>query len=137
MATRHFQIGFTLIEVLIVCAVAGVLASVAVPGYQAQLTHARRSDAASALMRLQQAQERFRMHNGLYSADFRALQVAPSSGEGLYTLAVEITGPDSYRATATPVAGRAQAGDRECAPLALDVKLGFAQPGPSARCWNR
>jgi type IV pilus assembly protein PilE len=77
------------------------------------------------------------MHHGLYSADFRALQVPASSGEGLYALAVEITGPDSYRATATPVPGRAQAGDRECAPLALEVRLGFAQPGPSPRCWNR
>jgi type IV pilus assembly protein PilE len=137
MAARRHQPGFTLIEVMIVCAVVGVLASVAIPGYQAHLMHSRRADAASALMRLQQAQERFRMHHGLYTADFRALQVAPSSGEGLYALAVEVTGPDSYRATATPVAGRAQAGDRECAPLALDVKLGFAQPGPSARCWNR
>jgi type IV pilus assembly protein PilE len=137
MTTRRHRAGFTLVEVLVVCAVAGVLAAVVLPGYQAHLTHSRRADAASALMRLQQAQERFRMHHGLYSADFRALQVPASSGEGLYALAVEITGPDSYRATATPVPGRAQAGDRECAPLALEVKLGFAQPGPSPRCWNR
>ena len=137
MRARRRQPGFTLVEMLVVCVVVGVLATLVLPGYQAQLTHSRRADATSALMRLQQAQERFRMHHGLYSADFRALQVAPGSGEGLYTLAVEITGPDSYRATATPVAGRAQAGDRECAPLALEVKLGFAQPGPSARCWNR
>jgi type IV pilus assembly protein PilE len=137
MAARRRGRGFTLVEIAIACAMVAVLAGIALPGYQAQLMHARRADAVGALMRVQQAQERMRMHHGLYSADFRALQVAPHSGEGLYTLAVELTGPDSYRATATPVAGRAQAGDRECPQLALDVNRGFAQTGPSARCWNR
>jgi type IV pilus assembly protein PilE len=137
MAARRGERGFTLVELLIACAVAAVLAAVAVPTYQAQLMHSRRADAAAALMQLQQAQERMRLHHGLYSADFSALRVAPRSSEGLYTLAVEITGPQSYRATATPVAGRAQAGDHECPQLALDVDSGFAQTGPKARCWNR
>jgi type IV pilus assembly protein PilE len=137
MTARRRERGFTLVEAAITCAVVGVLAGIALPSYQAQLMHSRRADAVGALMRLQQAQERMRMHHGLYSTDFHALQVAPRSTEGLYALAVEVTGPDSYRATATPVAGLAQAGDRECPQLALDVNSGFAQTGPSARCWNR
>lgn len=129
--------GFTLVEVLTVCTLAGVLAVLAVPSWQAQLTKSRRGDAVVALTRVQAAQERFRAHHGLYSADFNALQAAPRSAEGLYALAVELTGPDSYRATATPLPGGAQRDDRECPQLGLEVKSGFAQLAPSSRCWNR
>jgi hypothetical protein len=30
-----------------------------------------------------------------------------------------------------------QAEDRACATLTLEVRQGFAQPGPAAGCWNR
>jgi len=134
---RGDNAGFTLVEVACVCAVVGVLASVALPSYQASLQHARRSDAVAALTRLQAAQERMRAHHGLYSSDFGALQVAAVSSEQLYGLAIELTGPDSYRASATALAGGAQAGDHACAQLQIDVKSGFVETGPSPRCWNR
>lgn len=129
--------GFTLVEVLVTCAVVGVIAGMAVPGWQAQLQQARRSDAVAALTRLQAAQERLQAHHGLYSADLAALQVAPRSGEGLYDIAVTLTGPDGYRADARARADGAQAGDSACATLTLEVRRGFASIGPSARCWNR
>jgi type IV pilus assembly protein PilE len=129
--------GFTLVDVLITVAIVGVLAGVALPSYRAQMTKARRSDAVAALTRLQAAQERLRAGQGLYSADLGTLQVAARSAEGLYTLAVELTGPDSYRASATVLAGGAQAGDRDCPQLTLAVNSGFAQVEPNARCWNR
>ena len=134
---RRRAAGFTLVEVASVCAVVGVLAGLALPSYQAQLQRARRSDAVAALTRLQAAQERMRSHHGLYSSDFAALQLAAVSSEQLYGLAIEVTGPESYRASATALAGGAQAGDRECAQLQIDVKSGFVETGPSQRCWNR
>lgn len=134
---KHAAAGFTLVELVTTCAVVGVLAGIALPSYQAQLQRSRRSDAVAALTRLQAAQDRMRAHHGIYSTDFAALQVASTSGEGLYALAIELTGPDSYRASANPLPDRAQAGDHECAPILIDVKSGFVETGPDRRCWNR
>lgn len=135
--TRPRARGFTLVEVLTTCALVGVVSTLALPGYQAQLLKSRRSDAVAALTRVQAAQERLRAGAGVYSSDFRALQVAAQSGEGLYTLAIELDGPDSYHATATAVAGSAQAKDSGCARIELRVNSGFASFGPDPRCWNR
>jgi type IV pilus assembly protein PilE len=140
MASRRAGLrhaGFTLVELVAVCAVVGIIASIALPSYQAQMQRARRSDAVAALTKLQAAQERMRAHHGNYSGDFGALQVAPVSEEGLYALAIELTGPDSYRASATALAGRSQASDNECAQLQIGVKSGFVETGPGQRCWNR
>jgi type IV pilus assembly protein PilE len=135
--SRRRAAGFTLVELLSTCAVVGVLAGIALPSYQAQLQRSRRTDAVAALTRVQAAQERMRSHHGLYSSDFGALQLAAVSGEGLYTLAIEVTGPDSYRARAVARSDGAQAGDHVCAQLQMDVKSGFVETGPDRRCWNR
>lgn len=129
--------GFTLVEVLTTCALVGVVSTMALPGYHAQLLKSRRSDAVAALTRVQAAQERLRAGAGVYSGDFGALHLASQSGEGLYTLAIDVDGPDSYRATATAVTGSAQARDNACARLELRVNSGFATFGPDPRCWNR
>jgi len=131
------QLGFTLIEVLTVCAVAGVLAGVALPSYQGQLQRSRRADAVAALTRLQFAQERVHAATGLYSDDLRVLHSSVTSSEGMYALAVELTGADAWRATATARADSAQAGDRTCAQLSVEVVQGFTRFGPNAACWNR
>ena len=65
-----------------------------------------------------------------------ALQgAAPTSPQGRYAIALDIVGGEAYRATA--VAQGVQAEDRACATLTLEVRQGFAQPGPAAGCWNR
>ncbi len=128
--------GFTLVECAIACAVVGVLAAVALPSYQSQLRRAARADAVQALARLQAAQEAYRGHHGLYSAELSALRgVAPVTEGGHYALALEVTGPETYRAVAR--AQGDQARDTACAALTLDVRSGFATVGPSASCWNR
>lgn len=130
-APRHWH-GFTLVDVLLACAVAATLAGVALPSYRDQIVRARRADATAALQRLQAAQERLRSTAGTYSADFAALRLAPTSEQGHFTLVVELAGPEAYRARALPAQP-----DPQCPELWVDVNLGFAQPGPSARCWNR
>lgn len=137
MNHRRRARGFTLVDVLTACTLVGIVVAFALPSYQAQITKSRRIDAVAALTRLQAAQERLRANTGLYSNDLGVLQVAARSQEGLYALAVELNGPDSYRATATPLAGGSQVRDAECPQLGLDVKSSFAQIGPTARCWNR
>lgn len=131
------QRGFTLVEVLTACTIAGALVAVAVPAWQGSLVKSRRADAVAALERLQAAQERHRAAHGLYANDFAALRLAAQSEQALYTLSIEPTGADAYRASAIARADAAQAADAECPRLVLDVSGGFAQPGPSARCWRR
>lgn len=130
--------GFTLVELTIAAAVAAVLASVTLPSYRGHLLRAGRLDGVAALTRLQMAQEQHRALHGLYAGQLGALRgVGAASPEGRYTLALALVGAEGYRATATARPGGQQAADHDCAALTLDVTHGFAQAGPSARCWQR
>jgi type IV pilus assembly protein PilE len=130
--------GFTLVELCVVLAVAGLLAAAAWPSYQSQLQRARRADAVTALLRVQAAQESYRAHHGLYAAQLQALVGASASRsrEGWYDLQLDGSG-DRYEARAVARADDAAAGDRACATLRLRVYEGIADFAPSARCWNR
>ncbi len=127
--------GFTLVEVMLTCAVVGIIAGMALPSYRQPMLRAHRSDAVAALTRVQAAQERWRGDKGGYAGELAALHLPALSDDGLYRLSVEVLGPDTYRATAQ--ATGPQAADSECAALTLEVRIGFAQPGPSTACWNR
>ena len=122
---RHFtagpgrERGFTLIEVLAVCAIGILLAGLAWPSYRGQWLRAGRSEAMQALDHLQAAQER---HREMF---------------GRYVLALVPTGAESYRAEAVVRTGGAQDGDRQCHALTIDVRQGFTTQGPDGKCWNR
>jgi type IV pilus assembly protein PilE len=129
--------GFTLIELVVVLAVAGVLAAATLPRLSARMSEARRADAKAALERVQIAQERHRSLHGLYGSEMAALGVATTSPEGLYDVRLHRTGGDTYVATARARADGPQAGDTACAEITLQVVQGFATPGPDRRCWSR
>jgi type IV pilus assembly protein PilE len=128
--------GFTLIEVLIVCAIVGVLATLALPGLRGHDYRAGRLDGVHALTRVQQAQEQYRGAHGLYTGDLSALIGTSSrSPQGRYEISLALNGGEAYQATAKALG--AQADDPGCGSLTLQVKLGFAQVGPHAGCWLR
>jgi len=130
--------GFTLVELAIAIAVVGVLSAVALPSYRQHLLRAGRLDAVAALTRLQAQQEQHRAAHGLYAGQLVALRgVGGNSPQGRYAIALAASGADGYHASATARADGPQADDRECAALTLDVVRGFAQVGPSPRCWQR
>lgn len=132
-------IGFTLVEVAVVLTVATLLVTLAVPSSLGYLQKSRRSDAVAALARLQQAQEQFRAHHGVYSLSTRALLGASAarSEAGYYDIALVQVQGERYEARAVARADAAQAKDQECAQLTLSVVEGLAEFGPNARCWNR
>ncbi|HOM14187.1 MAG TPA: type IV pilin protein [Rubrivivax sp.] len=132
------RLGFTLVELCIVLAVAGVLAALAWPSYRTQLQRGQRADAVAALLRVQLAQESHRAHHGIYAAQLGALQgaAAARSAEGRYDIALQ-GGGAGYEAIATAREAGPGAGDGACAELRLQVHDGAAEYAPSARCWNR
>lgn len=129
--------GFTLVEIVVVLAVSGLLAAIALPAMESRMTAARRGDATLALERLQWAQERHRALHGLYGSSPASLGLPTRSPEGLYEIHLEPRPGDAYLAVARPLPGGAQAGDDACAEITLQVVQGFATPGPDRRCWNR
>ncbi len=131
--------GFTLVEICIVLAVAGLLAAIAWPSFQAQLQRGRRADGVASLMRLQLAQEQYHALHGLYAARLSQLAGAGAtrSNEGLYDIQLAGDGGASFEAFATARAGTAAAGEGACAVLRLRVRNGVAEYAPSLRCWNR
>lgn len=60
------QRGFTLIEMMIVVAVVGLLATIAYPSYQDYVLKGRRAEARTALLELMQQQERYMTQRGTY-----------------------------------------------------------------------
>lgn len=75
------QKGFTLIELMIVVALIGILASIAYPSYQSSVTNARRSDGMSTLLNIMSAQERNFTMNNAYTTDMSSLGFAVDAGE--------------------------------------------------------
>ena len=78
----------TLIEVMIVVVIVAILAGIAYPTYQEQVTKTRRSDGQAMLMNVMQAQERWYTTNSTYTTDLTDLGYASAgnvdSEEGFY-----------------------------------------------------
>lgn len=130
--------GFSLVELLVTVAIVGVLASVAYPSFMDSLRKSRRSDAVSALTRVQQAQERFRANNAAYAGSFdpagadpTKLKLADSSPDGHYTLAIGNNTAITYTVTATANAGSPQIHDTKCKVLQIVMNdtVGLVQFG--------
>lgn len=106
--------GFTLIELMIVVAIVGVLAAIAVPLYNEQVRKGRRADAVRAAGDLQLALESWRSENPSYAncggagCGSGTYPTAPTSD--YYTIAMSGQNETAYTITATP--SGVQAGDR-------------------------
>ena len=128
--------GFTLLELMIVVAVAGILFAVAMPAYQDFVRKGRRAEAREALLRIMQAQERWRSNNVSYSANLvDDLRQTATSADGNYALSISGVSGTGYTATATAQAK--QAGDSSCASITVTVAGTSTTYGPTNICWGR
>lgn len=100
--------GVTLIELMVVVAIVGMLAAIAIPAYNNYITRSRRADALSALLTVRAAQEMNRAEKGLYvdAAGFAAKLLAGCSSTmagNNYTISVVAAAgpPPTFTATAT------------------------------------
>jgi type IV pilus assembly protein PilE len=93
--------GVTLIEVMVVVAIVGFLAAIAIPAYNDYVTRSRRSDAFTALETVRAAQEMYRAEKGFYSGGFANLAGCSATMAGdNYTLSLARTANTAYTATA-------------------------------------
>ena len=118
-AARRASAGFTLIEMMIVTAIAGVLSSVAYPSFMGQVQKARRTDAVVAAMQVQWAQERWRSNNMAYGS-LAEIGMSATSPAGHYTLQLGSPSASGYEVLVT--ATGAQARDANCAFLRLAMQ---------------
>nr|WP_288851915.1 type IV pilin protein [uncultured Acidovorax sp.] len=135
MKSKYSARGFTLIELMIVVAIIGVLASVAYPSYKEYVARSRRAEARAVLVAAQQWMERFYTENFRYDKNSAGVAVTdatqfpsrfsvspvPGQGSPMYDIAVVVTNNvrDVYSVTATRKAGAAMASDR-CGNFSID-----------------
>ncbi len=138
--------GFTLIELMIVIAVVGILAAIAIPSYSSYVIKGRRTDAKAELGKLQMAQEGRRANFSTYGTLAQIGGVTPLPS-GYYSIAISTPGgncstgaaassANSFALTATAIG--AQASDTQCATLTLTSLCGTVSKtstGGGTTCW--
>lgn len=144
------QVGFTLIEVMIVVAIIGILAGIAYPSYLEQVRKSSRSDAivlinevAQRMQRCFTAQNTYEPVAGVCAVKDQVTGAAGiTSQEGFYVakLAGDDLKPTTYLLKVTPVAGKRQAQDKTCATFTLNqagVRKALDKEGADSTdsCW--
>lgn len=151
--------GFTLVELMVVVAIATILFALAFPSYMSYIRQSRRTEAKTAVLDLAGREERFFSTNGaLYtsapgSLGYTGLGSGTPIGSGYYYLTVCVPAnanctpglgmpnppaTPSYTVVARPVATQTQAGDAQCTAFAVDsTGQQFATgTGGTAYCWG-
>lgn len=118
--------GFTLIELMVVIAIVGIIAAIAIPSFAEQMRKSRRSDAIRGLGEVQLRQEKWRSNHATYGTG--AEIVLPTSDYYTFAITAGSNTATGWIATATPTAGTAQAGDK-CGTYTFTMGSGILTKG--------
>lgn len=150
IAIRRGSDGFTLADLMIVLAIAGILTGLAMPSYRESVRKSKRAEGRAALMQLMQQQERFYSEHNSYirfyssSTDDEEKKFKWYSGNSAKSSAYEIKGEactgesiaDCVQLTAMPGTFNVDMkfNDRECGELVL-TSTGVKSAN-SPDCWD-
>jgi type IV pilus assembly protein PilE len=150
MGVRRTATGFSLIEIMVVVAIAAILVSIATAGYQSQVRKSRRTEARSALLDLAAREERWFSTNNAYTnvpANLGYSTFTPV-GSGYYNVGINATAavpgnvpptPAGYVITATSAG--IQVGDTGCQTFTVDqtgtqAAKNSGGADTTATCWQ-
>jgi len=122
--------GFTLIELMIVVAIIGIIASIALPSYQEQVRQTRRANAQSDLVELASFMERYYTENFTYIGAALPFDESPKQGNTKYYDLDLTPAPTQLAYTLTATAKGTQTAD-SCGDLTV-INTGAGTP---ANCW--
>lgn len=107
--------GFTLVELMMVIAVIGILAAIAVPQYNEYLRRAKRTAAKSHLIDISSRQQQYLLDRRQYAASVADLgMTTPTDVSDSYTITIVPTAPPAppaFVVSATPIVGGLMASD--------------------------
>lgn len=124
--------GFTLIELMVVVAIIGILASLAYPSYMESVRKSNRADAKATMLQVAGQEERYYTENNVYGSmiaiGYAAESIASQSGRHNITLATA-NADSTYIISATPVSI-----DTTCGVLTL-TNTGVTASSIAGACW--